>query len=312
MPTVKELDAFVAVTETGSFEAAARRLNTTAPAMSKRVSELEAELGVRLFERTTRRCQITLRGRLLVPFAQRVLGDISDIKRSIGERSSLTGHLRLGVAETIAYTRLPVVLQKLSTDLPRMTIEVEIGPSSDLIPEVRTRELDIACVVGPVTVSDLVSEPFWEAPLSWFAAGPKWAGEPLTIEELAQQTILLAAKARHSSVVEGWFKSRGVRPKQIIICNSMSTAVKMTAIGMGMTMAPIDVARQELDAGTVTAVPVQVQLPTNACVTIYPIGQVEPALTAAIDVMRKLAATLVMPDPVKPSPRRTGPRRGRW
>jgi DNA-binding transcriptional LysR family regulator len=293
MPTVKELEALIAVVETGSFEAAARRLNTTAPAISKRVSELEAELGVRLFERTTRRCQITLRGRSLVPFAQRVVSDIGEIKRSIGERSALAGHLRLGVAETIAHTRLPEILRKVSADLPKMTIEVEIGASSDLIPKVRTRELDIACVVGPILASDLVSEPLWEAPLSWFAPGPKWTEEPLTIEKLAQQTILLAAKARHISVVEGWFKSRSVRPKQIIICNSMSTAVKMTAIGMGMTLAPIEVARQELAAGTVTAVPVQLELPRNACVTIYPVGQVEPALAAVIDFMRKLAPTLM-------------------
>jgi DNA-binding transcriptional LysR family regulator len=271
--------------------------------MSKRVSELEAELGVRLFERTTRRCQITLRGRTLVPFAERVLDNIGDIKRTIGERSSLTGHIRLGAPKTIAYTQLPKILWKVSVDLPKMTIEVEIGASSDLIPKVQSRELDIACVVGPVLASDLVSEPFWEAPLAWFAPGPKWTEEPLTIEKLAQHTILLAAKARHFSAVEGWFKSRSVRPKQIIICNSMSTAVKMTATGMGITLAPIDVARQELDAGIVTAVPVQFELPANPCVTIYPVGQAEATLVAVIDVMRHLAATLVMPVPVKPSPR---------
>jgi DNA-binding transcriptional LysR family regulator len=276
-------------------------LNTTAPAISKRVSELEAEPGVRLFERTTRRCQITLRGRTLVPFAERILDNIGDIKRTIGERSSLTGYIRLGVPETIAYTQLPKILRNVSADLPKMTIEVEIGASSDLIPKVRTRLLDIACVVGPVLASDLVSEPFWEAPLAWFAPGPKWTEEPLTIEKLAQHTILLAAKARHFSAVEGWFKSKSVRPKQIMICNSMSAAMKMTAIGMGMTLAPIDVARQELDAGTVTAVPVQFELPRNACVTIYPVGQAEAALAAVIDVMRNLAATMSVP--VKPPTR---------
>ena len=89
MPSVKELEAFVAVVEAGSFEAAARRLNATPPAVSKRISELESELGVRLFERSTRRCHITPRGRTLVQFAQRVLGDIGEIQRTVGERSSL-------------------------------------------------------------------------------------------------------------------------------------------------------------------------------------------------------------------------------
>ena len=172
MPSVKELEAFVAVVEAGSFEAAARRLNATPPAVSKRISELESELGVRLFERSTRRCHITPRGRTLVPFAQRVLSDIGEIRRTVGERSSLTGGIRMGVPETIAYTQLPEILRRVSADLPQLTVEIEIGVSIDLMPKVRTREMDIACVVGPVVEQDLVSEPFWEVPLSWIAAGP--------------------------------------------------------------------------------------------------------------------------------------------
>jgi DNA-binding transcriptional LysR family regulator len=292
MPSIKELEAFVAVVEAGSFEAAARRLNTTPPAVSKRISELESELGVRLFERSTRRCQITPRGRTLVPFAQDVLDDIGEIRRMVGERSSLTGHIRLGVPETIAYTQLSEILRRVSAGLPQLTVEVEIGVSIDLMRRVGTRELDIACVVGPVLEHDLVSEPFWEVPVSWIAPGPKWTGKPLTIEALAQRTILLPAGGRHIPTIEGWFKSRGVRAKQIITCNSLTTAIKMTAIGMGMSLVPIECARQELDSGIVAPVPVQVKLPTNSFVTACPAGQIEPAVEAVIHVMRELSATL--------------------
>ena len=305
MPSVKELEAFVAVVEAGSFEAAARRLNATPPAVSKRISELETELGIRLFERSTRRCHITPRGRTLVSFAQRVLSDVGEIRRTVGERSSLTGGIRMGVPETIAYTQLPEIMRRVSADLPQLTVEVEIGVSVDLISKVRTHEMDIACVVGPVVEQDLVSEPFWEVPVSWISAGPTWTDGPLTIEALAQRTILLQNRGRHIPTIEGWFRSRGLRAKQIIACNSLTTAVKMTAIGMGMSLVPIECARQELDAGIVTLVPVQVQLPSNSFVTTYPIGQVDPALDAVINVMRELAATLLtrgMPGPgVKPA-----------
>jgi DNA-binding transcriptional LysR family regulator len=305
MPSVRELEAFVAVVEAGSFEGAARRLNATAPAIAKRISELESELGVRLFERSTRRSHITPRGLMLLPFAQRVLGDIGAIHRTVGERSSLAGHIRLGVPETIAYTQLPEILRKVSADLPQLTVEIEVGGSFYLVPRVRNRELDIACVVGPVLERELVSEPFWDIPLSWIAAGPAWTEQPMTIEALAQRTILLPAHGRHISMIEGWFKSRGLRPKQIITCNSLSTAVKMAAIGMGMSFVPIECARQELDARLVSPVPVEVPLPTNTSVTIYPVGQVEPALDAFINVMREVAATLLTrPTPHPPSRRR--------
>jgi DNA-binding transcriptional LysR family regulator len=300
MPSIKELEAFMAVLESGSFEGAARKLNATAPAVSKRISELESELGVRLFERSTRHCHVTLRGRTLVPFARRVLADISEIQRTVGERSSLTGHIRLGMPETIAYTLLPEILRSVSVDLPQLTIGIEAGPSIRLTREVRTRELDIAFVVGPLLDQDLVSEPFCEVPLSWIAAGPTWTEEPLTIDELAKRTILLPAGGRHRAVVEGWFKSRGVEVNQIIKCNSLATAVKLTTIGIGLSLVPIECARQELDARVVTLVPVQVQLPTNSYVMTYPVGQIEPELAAFINVMRVLVSTLM----TRPTPYR--------
>jgi DNA-binding transcriptional LysR family regulator len=292
MPSIKELETFMAVLEAGSFEGAARRLNTTPPAISKRISELESELGVRLFERTTRSCHITVRGRALVPFAQRVLSDIGSIRRTVGASSSLPGRIRLGVPEIISYTQLPDILRKVSANLPRLIVEVVIGASPDLLPMVRTRALDIACVAGPVLEQGLVSEPFWEVPMSWIASGPKWTKKPITIDELAQQTILLPATSRHIPVIEGWFKIRGLRPKNIIICNGQAAVVKLTAIGVGMGFVPVECARLELETRIVTLVPVQMQLPTNFYVTIYPAGQVEPAVGAIIDVMREHAATL--------------------
>src|SRR3982074_2791352 len=120
MPTVKELEAFIAVVESGSFQGSARRLNAPPPAISKRISELESELGVRLFERSTRHCHITARGRALTAYAHRVLGDIGEIQRTIGKRSSLVGHIRLGVVETIAFTKLPELLRRFSVDLTKL------------------------------------------------------------------------------------------------------------------------------------------------------------------------------------------------
>jgi hypothetical protein len=61
---------------------------------------------------------------------------------------------------------------------------------------------------------------------------------------------------------------------------------------MGMSLVPIEAARQELEAGRVTPVPVEVQLPLNSFVTIYSLGQAEPALGGVIQIFRDLAATL--------------------
>jgi DNA-binding transcriptional LysR family regulator len=292
MPSIKELEAFVATAEAGSFEAAARRLNATAPAIAKRIGELESDLGVRLFARSTRHCQITLRGRALIPFAQRVLGEIGEIQRVVADRSSLAGHIRFGVPETVAFTQVGQILRRASNDLPKIVIDIEIGVSTDLIRRVAVRELDIACVVGPVLEPNLVSEPFWDVPLAWVGRGPPDSEKPLTIEELAERTLLLPAGGRHIPTIEGWFKSRRLRPKHVIVCNSLSTALKMAAIGLGISLMPIECARHELDAGVITAVPVRIKLPTNMFVMTYPSGRLEPALDAFTGILRELSATL--------------------
>jgi DNA-binding transcriptional LysR family regulator len=303
MPSVKELETFITVAEVGSFQGAARRLNATQPAISKRISELEMELGVQLFDRSTRTCRITAKGRALVTYAQRVLGDIGEIQRTIGSRSSLAGHVRLGVIETIAFNKLPEILERCTADLPELSLEVEVGATIDLVRKVRTHELDIAVVVAPVFEEAIASEPFWTVPMSWIAHGPRWTEGPLSVEALAKHTILLQSGSRHIPVIEGWFKSRGLRVKNIIRCNGIATAMKMTAAGLGLSLVPIESARRELESGTVTAVPVQVQLPANSFVMIYPAGRIEPALGAVVDVIRKIAARLIEEKPA-PEPRR--------
>jgi DNA-binding transcriptional LysR family regulator len=291
MPSVKQLEAFIAVVESGSFQGAARRLNTTQPAISKRISELESTLGVRLFERTTRECHVTPRGRALMHYAQRIMRDLGDVKRSIGKRSSLAGHVRLGVVETIALVQLPKLLQSLAVDLPELKVDVEVSVSANLVRKIRQRELDVAVVVAPVVEQDVASEPFWDTKLTWIAAAG-WKRRPLAIENLAEFPILVQGGSRHVPVVEGWFKSKGVRAKNIITCNSLSAAVKMTAAGVGLSLVPIDVARMELDTGAVTQVPVQVKLPLNPFVTSYLVGQVEPAVDALIEALRDLSKKL--------------------
>src|SRR4029079_18903179 len=116
--------------------------------------------------------------------------DLGDVKRSIGKRSSLAGHVRLGVVETIALVQLPKLLQGLAVDLPELKVDVEVSVSANLVRKVRQRELDVAVVVAPVVEQDVASEPFWDTKLTWIAAGAGWKRKPLTIESLAEFPIL--------------------------------------------------------------------------------------------------------------------------
>src|SRR5580698_6260085 len=100
--SLRQLDTFLAVARAGSFHAAARQLNSTQPAISTRIAQLEQTLGVRLFERTTRSCRLTPRGHSLVNHAIRVFAATSDLELGVGNQDILAGVVRIGVVDTIA------------------------------------------------------------------------------------------------------------------------------------------------------------------------------------------------------------------
>src|SRR5579872_4066149 len=213
MISVKQLQAFLAVAETGNFNLASRRLNMTQPTISKRISELELILQIRLFERTTRRCQVTSQGRSLIHYARRILDDVGIIQSAAAKRSKrsiLAGHVRLGIIEAVALIKFPELLQTLNTKFPGLQIHVEIGKTRDHLRKIHNHELDVALVVSPIVDKKLISEPFWNIEASWIAAGPRWDKKPLTIEKLADYPLIVQSDSQLFPTIERWFKSKGV------------------------------------------------------------------------------------------------------
>ena len=122
----RSLEVFVWVATLGSFRGAAARLNTTQPAVSQRIAQLESELGVRLLERTRRNVVPTDRGRILLAGAERLLGLATALRAEVGDPDATRGSLRLGVAETVVHTWLPRFLEAVARRYPRLEIEVEV------------------------------------------------------------------------------------------------------------------------------------------------------------------------------------------
>src|SRR5437660_12344312 len=85
------LETFVWVATLGSFRGAARKLNTTQPAISQRIAQLESDLGIRLLERESRAATPTPRGRALLVYAEKLLGLRAEMLAAIGDASSVRG-----------------------------------------------------------------------------------------------------------------------------------------------------------------------------------------------------------------------------
>lgn len=129
--TMRQIRAFAAVAEHGSFTAAARQLHLTQSALSVLVRELERELGVRLFDRSTRRVQLTTAGRDLGPHVERALRELHEAVDHIARlRDKRRGFLRVAAPQLVACTLIPPAIAVWRERFPAVEVELK-----DTLPE---------------------------------------------------------------------------------------------------------------------------------------------------------------------------------
>src|SRR5690349_24996895 len=126
---VRQLEFFVAVAEELHFGRAAERLHIGQPAVSQHVARLERELGVQLFDRTTRRVRLTGAGRRLLPEAHATLTAFGRLRAAVAEPAGdITGRLRIGTSEGLG-DRLDQVLDQIATLAPAVDVRLVSLPS---------------------------------------------------------------------------------------------------------------------------------------------------------------------------------------
>src|SRR5256885_16992513 len=125
MADFKAIETFMWVVTLGSFRGAAQKLNTTQPAISQRIAQLEHEVGVRLLQRDRRMVLPTPSGRQMMVYAEKLIGLRSEMLAAVGDRSAMHGVLRLGVAETIGPTRLAPMIKSGNHAYPHLSPQIQ-------------------------------------------------------------------------------------------------------------------------------------------------------------------------------------------
>jgi DNA-binding transcriptional LysR family regulator len=147
--TFRQLKGFIAAAKLKSFSAGARELTMTQPAFSQSISALEASAGVQLFDRTTRRVQLTEAGTQLLAMVERPLGDIEDA--CIFLRDVASGKRGRLVFSSVAHGFVTAALARFKKSFPNVAVKMLDDSSSTLIGRVLSREIDfgIGTLVEP-------------------------------------------------------------------------------------------------------------------------------------------------------------------
>jgi LysR family transcriptional regulator for bpeEF and oprC len=234
------LRVFVRVAETRSFTVAAKRLGLTSSAVSKAITRLEQELGVRLLQRTTRSVGLTNDGASFFEHCQQILGQIEDAENLLVQATS-SPHGRLRIHLPVGFGRR-VIMPMMTTFLGRHPDIVLDAELSDRVVDLAYEGIDIAVQIGEPADARLIARKLCH--LRFMAcASPEYLalhGEPRTPDDLDRHHCLAYVQMHTGRYREWPFSKDGMpRPKSIsgrLNVNNAESLLEAASAGLGIAM----------------------------------------------------------------------------
>ncbi|MBA4503348.1 LysR family transcriptional regulator [Marinobacterium marinum] len=239
MLSLRQLEVFLAVIETGSTTRAATAVALSQSAASNALSELESRLGEKLFDRVGKRLVLNANGRALQPRARALLMQAADAENLF---HSDGGQLKVGASTTIGNYLLPHLLGQAGTDLP--CERIEIANTDEIAEQMLRFELDLGLIEGSALHPDLVMTP-WRQDEMVIVAAPVFAG--YSLDDLPW--IMRESGSGTRRVVEQELLGtlEGIRP--VLELGSSEAIHNAVRAGLGVSCLSRHVVRQSLRSG---------------------------------------------------------------
>jgi DNA-binding transcriptional LysR family regulator len=250
--TVTNLETLCAIARLGTFQAAADKLNTTQPAISARMRDLETIIGRPLFQRYGRRMELSLEGRQIVERAEPLLGTLGELLVSLENPSAAVGLIRIGLGEIIARTWFPRFVSEAMNLMPNLRFDVQIDLNIPSRQDLENGKLDIA-LLGDIGSSGALAL----APLG--SIQTSWLGSPALVGKDARRMPLVDLLTQHpvwslskASIVYPIMAAQlgSVRSKvNFNMCDNISALIGLLTDGAGIGMLPEVLVKEQLESG---------------------------------------------------------------
>lgn len=249
---LKQLEAFVWVSDLGSFRKAADRLNTTQPNISSRISALESALEITLMERDAGSVRLTTKGQEMLARARTILRATDDFIEAANQKTLFDGVLRLGVTEMVVHTWVREFLRVLKDRYPNITVELTVDLSTNLEKELFDRSIDLAFQNGPFSRQTTGNKDLGIFPLIWIAS-PETDLHQLdhvSIEDMAQFPVLTHARSTQPyAEVEAHFAARRDLHVRLVRSSNLAACIHMAIDGFGTATVPRAMVLNEIKSG---------------------------------------------------------------
>ena len=240
--TIRQLRAFVTVAETANFTRAARALHMAQPVVSALIRDLEGALGFRLFDRTTRRVELTAAAAEFLDDARRLTGELDRaVRRARDISARRRGHLSVGAPPLLAATLLPGVIQAFATSAPGVSVTLYDRHIAAIGALLRDGEVQLAVGTFRQEEQGLVRLPLIADRLSLLCRADHplaRRAEPCWTELEGVPLITLRPGNGIRDQVERGYEAAGMRAAPAIELDGIGTVIAMVEAGFGVTVLP--------------------------------------------------------------------------
>ncbi|MBL0372293.1 LysR family transcriptional regulator [Rhizobium sp. KVB221] len=250
-PQIKDLVYLLTLSEELHFGRAAERLGIAQPPLSRRIQQIEEDLGVQLFNRGRSSITLTQAGEAYSQRVAAILQDIDDARleaRRIGQGAE--GRLRIGFVGSATYGVLPTILKSFRCDFPQISLSLTPMNNAGLRRALIRREIDIAIARPHIKDAEIISRPLMEERLILAVPDihPLAERREARLDEVTNCPIILYPEAPRPSFADtviDIFQYRGLDLSDRVFAMDFQTAISLVSVGEGVSIVPASVGEAE-------------------------------------------------------------------
>lgn len=246
--TLKQLKAFLTLVRTLNYAHASQELHISQSALSIAIKSLEEELGGKLFNRNTRKVDVTNEGKSLIPYAKKLLENWEEMESNLKQRFMLNqGTLNLASMPFVTNTILPKVIKSFANKYPNINFSICDVANDNMIEMVQDGVYELGIAFEPIHRDNLVFKPLYQE--EFIAVVPKThplAGfKGLSWKELSKSSfVTLQAPSSIRQLIDEHCRSHDLNLEIKVECHQISSISGLVSSGMGVSAIPRRCANQ--------------------------------------------------------------------
>ena len=282
------LEIFKAVVEQGGVNKAAARLHRVPSNVTTRVTQLEQELGTKLFARDGRKLTLSAEGKVLMTYANQLLRLSSEAEAAM-RSGRPRGTLAIGALESTSAARLPPILSKYHLLYPDVAIELATGTSAALVNRVHRQQVEAAFVAEPFNAAGLESQVAFVEEIVLIT--PKSFPRVRTPRDIGNLTaIAFAGGCSYRRRLEAWLETAKLHPDRVMEFQSYHAIIACVAAGSGFAVVPRSVIGMTSAANEVNVASLPAAISKARTLLVWRPGHHSVALEALKRLLKGLPA----------------------